>query len=93
MDLDVDLGATGDADPYFVLDVFTDTASRGNQLAVSTAGDEFDDATMQLLAREGISRRPSSSSLPKAVATCERGSSHRPRRSRSPATQPSVARC
>jgi trans-2,3-dihydro-3-hydroxyanthranilate isomerase len=37
---------------YVVVDVFTDTALTGNQLAVFTDGRGLDDATMQALARE-----------------------------------------
>jgi trans-2,3-dihydro-3-hydroxyanthranilate isomerase len=37
---------------YVVVDVFTDTALTGNQLAVFTDGREVDDETMQALARE-----------------------------------------
>ena len=41
-----------DTHPYVVLDVFTDTPLCGNQLAVFTAGERFDGAQMQRLARE-----------------------------------------
>jgi trans-2,3-dihydro-3-hydroxyanthranilate isomerase len=37
---------------YVVVDVFTDTALQGNQLAVFTDAREVDDATMQKLAKE-----------------------------------------
>src|SRR6478672_6915963 len=37
---------------YTVIDVFTDTALAGNQLAVFTDGRDLDSVTMQQLARE-----------------------------------------
>jgi trans-2,3-dihydro-3-hydroxyanthranilate isomerase len=52
MDLDIDLGEYGTAHRYFVLDVFTDTPLTGNQLAVFTASEHVDGATMQRIARE-----------------------------------------
>jgi trans-2,3-dihydro-3-hydroxyanthranilate isomerase len=38
--------------PYAIADVFTDTPLQGNALAVFTAGDDIDEATMPRLARE-----------------------------------------
>jgi trans-2,3-dihydro-3-hydroxyanthranilate isomerase len=52
MELDIDLSDYGAVHRYFVLDVFTDTPLTGNQLAVFTAGEHFDRATMQQIARE-----------------------------------------
>jgi predicted PhzF superfamily epimerase YddE/YHI9 len=49
--LDVDLG-TRRPQPYFVVDVFTDTPLEGNQLAVFTDARSFSNQQMQRLARE-----------------------------------------
>jgi trans-2,3-dihydro-3-hydroxyanthranilate isomerase len=52
IDIDLEAGAAAGTHEYYVLDVFTDTALSGNQLAVFTDGSAFDSGTMQRLASE-----------------------------------------
>ena len=78
---------------YVVTDVFTDTPLAGNQLAVFTdARDIPERAPAAAREGDGVSARPSSSTRPMPKPMCGSGSSHRRKRSPSPAIRRSGRR-